>query len=252
MRSVTVGSRLFSLALLVACGRPDPVARDAVVERDQLRREVAGYHSLTKLTPGQMMDREHEVLVSVGDTLLRSLMTATFPLPIDLRNHTTLTLTNAQVAFRANVARVDLTGTVRRSTYPHIAAAVRLRGALDGFVVDSTHALRARISIDDVALDTPTGALAAFDPLVIAVLQSVVERSLPELTASLPSVAVPVRLDQAMALPGFGPEGALTVAPSTAAMTVAASRVVAFQNRMWIVLRIDLGAFATVVKAEKP
>lgn len=240
------------LTTLVACARPDPVARDRVVERDQLRREVAGYHSLTKLTPGRMMDREHEVLVSVGDTLLRNLLTATFPLTIDLRNRTTLTLTSAQVAFRANVARVDLTGVVRRSTYPHIAAAVKLRGALDGFVVDSTHALRARINIDDVALDTPTGTLAAFDPLVIAVLQSVVERSLPELTESLPSVAVPVRLDQAMALPGFGPEGALSILPSTAAMTVTASRVVAFQNRLWIVLRVELGAFATVVTAATP
>ena len=242
----------FVLVLLAACRRPDPVARDRVVERDQLRREVAGYHSLTKLSPGRMLDREHEVLVSVSDTLLRNLLTATFPVTIDLRNRTTLTLTNAQVTLRANVARVDLTGIARRAAFPHIAASVRLRGALDGFAVDSTHALRARINIDDVALDTPTGTPAAFDPLVIAILQSVVERSLPELTASLPSVAVPVRLDQAMALPGFGPEGALTIAPSTAAMTVTASRVVAFQNRIWIVLRVELGAFATVVTAAIP
>ena len=245
------GVAALALIALSACGRPDPVARDRVVERDQLRREVAGYHSLTKLTPGRFMDREHEVLISVGDTLLRNLLTATFPLTVDLRNHTTLTLTNASVAFRANVARVDLTGVVRRSRYPHISAAVKLRGALDGFVVDSTHALRARISLDDAALDTPTGTIAAFDPLVIAVLQNIVERSLPELTASLPSVAVPVRLDKAMELPGFGPEGALSIAPSTAAMTVTASRVVAFQNRIWIVLRLELGAFATVVTAAK-
>ncbi len=246
------GISAIMLVMLASCGRPDPVTRDRVVERDQLRREVAGYHSLTKLTPGRMIDREHEVLVSVSDTLLRNLLTVTFPLTIDLRNRTTLTLTNSMVAFRANVARVDLTGIVRRTTYPHISAAVKLRGALDGFVVDSSHALRARIHIDDVALDTPAGTLAAFDPLVIAVLQSVVERSLPELTEGLPSVAVPVRLDQAMELPGFGPEGALSIAPSIAAMTVTASRVVAFQNRMWIVLRLELGAFATVVKAAKP
>jgi len=100
-----------------------------------------------------------------------------------------------------------------------------------------------------VLLDTPTGTPDAFDPYVINVLQSIVSRSLPELTASLPSVAVPVRLDQDMRLPGFGPEGALSVQPSVAPLTVAASRVIAFQNRLWIILRLELGAFATVTQA---
>jgi hypothetical protein len=189
------------------------------------------------------MDREHEVLVSVTDTLLRNLLAATFPLTVNLRNHTTLTVTSASVAFRANVARVDLVGQVRRARFPYIAASVALRGALDGFVVDSVHALRARISIDDVSLDAPTGTPNAFDPVVIAILQSVVERSLPELTASLPSIAVPVRLDQAMALPGFGPDGLMSVAASTAPMSVEAARVIAFQNRLWIILHVELGAF---------
>ena len=52
-----------------------------------------------------------------------------------------------------------------------------------------------------------------------------------------------------MRLPGFGPEGALTVQPSIAPLTVSASRVIAFQNRLWIILRIELGAFATVTQA---
>ncbi len=237
--------------LAVAC-RPDPVARDRIVERDQLRREVAGYRSLQSFAPGTVMDRQKEVLVSVTDTLLRSLLDAAFPMTIDLRNRARITLTSAQVSFRANVARVDLTGQVRRSTYPRIAASVKLRGALDRFTVDRNHALRARINIDDVELDTPTGALAAFDPLVIAVLQSVVERSLPELTEALPSVSVPVRLDQAMNLPGFGPDATLSIEASSAPLTVTASRVIAYQNRLWIALHVELGAFTTVTRGATP
>ena len=243
------------LLLAVACGRQDPVARDRIVERDQLRREVTGFRLLQKMSPGKVVDREHEVVVSVSDTLLRSLLDASFPLIVDLRNSATVTLTSAQVVFRANVARVDITGIVRRTTYPHIAAAVKLRGAMDNFVVDKARGLNARISIDDVELDTPTGTLAAFDPLVIAVLQSVVERSLPELTSGLPTVAIPVRLDQTMNLPGFGPEGTLSIEPSSAPMSVEASRVIAFQNRLWIVLHVELGSFtptAPVAAEAKP
>ena len=241
-------TRVIALSLLlaaIACGRADPVARERIVDRDQLRREVAGFRSLQKIEPGKLVDREHEVLISVTDTLLRSLLDASFPLTVDLRNSATITLTSAQVTFKANVARVDIAGLVRRTTYPHIAAQVKLRGAMDNFSVDKGNGLSARISIDDVTLDAPTGTLALLDPLAIAILQSVVERSLPELTSGLPTVAIPVRLDQKMTLPGFGPDGMLSVAESTAPMSVEASRVIAFQNRLWIILHIELGSFAT-------
>ena len=93
--------------------------------------------------------------------------------------------------------------------------------------------------------DAPTGTLALLDPLAIAILQSVVECSLPELTSGLPTVAIPVRLDEKMTLPGFGPDGMLSVAESSAPMSVEASRVIAFQNRLWIVLHVEVGSFAT-------
>lgn len=240
------------LAVTAACRNPDPQARERIVERDQLRREVAGFRSLHALPPGTILDREHEVLVSVTDTLLRSLLEAAFPLTIDIRNHAKLTIASAAVVFRANVARVDLTGVVRRTNYPHISAAVRLRGALDRFTVAPSQGLRARISIDDASIDTPRGTLAAFDPLVVAILRSVVERSLPELTERLPVVAIPVRLDQSMTLPGFGPDAVISLVASAAPMSVEASRIIAFENRLWIILHVELGSFVAATPSAAP
>ena len=241
--------REFVLALMVAaCHRPDPVARARVVERDQLRREVAGFQSLKRFAPGKLMDREHEVIVSVSDTLLRSLLEASFPITVELPNKLTVTLTGAAVAFRANVARVDFTGQVRRSAFPRVSASIFLRGALDSFVVFRKQVLRARISIDDVSLEAAKGAPEALNPVVVSALQQIVEGSLAELTESLPAVAIPVRIGQAMELPGFGPEGALSIAPSAAPLTVSVSRVIAFRNRLWIMLRVELGAFVTAAR----
>ncbi len=238
--------RLLLLALLAsACRQPDPAARARVIERDQLRREVAGFETLRRFKPGAVIDREHEMIATVSDTLLRELIATSFPITVKLPNKLTVTLTAARVAFRANVARVDITGEIRRGAFPYVSAAVFLRGAIDRFVVDPSQQLRARISIDDVELNTPAGAPAALDQLVINVLQAIVEGSLPELTASLPAVAFPVRLDQEMALPGFGPEGALSIRPSRAPMTVDVARVLAFQNRLWVVLHVELGEFLT-------
>ena len=234
------------LALSICgCSGPDALAREQIVERDQLRREVAGFRSLEALAPGKLLDRKHQVLVSVTDTLLRALIDAAFPVTVALPNQLSVTLTGAELTFRANVARVDIRGEVRRASFPHVAAAVTLRGALDDFVVDSTHTLRTRISVDDVRLGNPSGTPALLDPLVIDVLQRVVEGSLPELTESLPAVAMPIRLDQAMQLPGFGPDGFLSVPASRAAITVEAARVIAFQNRLSIILTVKLGAFAS-------
>ncbi len=239
--------RVACMALgVAACHEPDPTARERVVERDQLRREVAGLRTLQTLAPGKLMDREHEAIVSVSDTLLRELLVAAFPITVELRNKISVTLTSATVAFRANVAQVEIVGQARRTRFPHVSASVFLRGALDGFVVKESQSLRARISVDDVSLDTPAGAPASLDPLVIGALQYIIERGLPELTASLPAVTIPVRLDQTMSLPGFGPEGAFAIQPSTAPMTITASRVIAFQNRLWMILRVDLGDFISL------
>lgn len=237
--------RLALLLALVgsACRQADPGARARVVERDQLRREVAGFQTLRKFEPGTLIDREHEVIATVSDTLLRELIATSFPITVQLRNKLTVTLSGASVVFRANVARVDIRGEIRRGTFPKVSAAMFLRGAIDRFVVDSAQQLRARISIDDVELNTPAGAPAALDRVVIDVLQSIVERSLPELTTSLPSVALPVRLDEEMTLPGYGPEGALSVQPSRAPMTVDVARVLAFQNRLWVILHVEIGEF---------
>jgi hypothetical protein len=232
--------------MVAGCHQSDPAARERVVERDQLRREVTGLRALQKLAPGKIMDREHEAIVSVSDTLLRELLVAAFPITVELPNRIAVTLTGATVVFRANVARVEIVGQARRTRFPHVSASVFLRGALDGFVVKESQSLRARISVDDVSLDTPAGAPASLDPLVINALQYIIERGLPELTASLPAVTIPVRLDQAMSLPGFGPEGAFAIQPSRAPMTIQASRVIAFQNRLWMILRVDLGEFVSV------
>ena len=240
---------LVLLAVVVGgCHKSDPAARERVVERDQLRREVAGLRSLQELAPGKLMDREHEAIVSVSDTLLRELLVAAFPITVELRNKIAVTLTGATVAFRANVARVEIVGEARRTRFPYVSASVFLRGALDGFVVKESQSLRARISVDDVSLDTPAGAPASLEPVVINALQYIIERGLPELTASLPALTIPVRLDQAMSLPGFGPEGAFAIQPSTAPMTIQASRVIAFQNRLWMILRVELGEFTSVAE----
>jgi hypothetical protein len=241
--------RLACALLLVACQRPDPVLRERIVQRDQLRREVAGFRSLEKVAPGKIMRRGEEVLITLSDSLVQSLLAASLPVTVPIRDGMTVTLTQAAVVFRANVARVELSGRVRRESFPKLDATMQLRGALDSFVVDATHALTARVTIDDVALGAPVDAPDVLAPYIIEIAQRIVESSLPEISAGLPALIVPVRLDESMMLPGFGPEGMLSIAPSRAPMQVDARRVIAFQNRLWIVLGVRVGQFVSIPAA---
>lgn len=232
--------------LSAACGDTDPARRARRGERDQLRREVAGFRGLESLAGTGLLTNDRQVLVSVSDTLIRDLLDASFPITVPLARGITVTLTAATVTFRGNVARVDVVGEVRRARFPTVAASVSLRGAIDAFAVDSDRVLRARMTVDDAWVDAPTGVPGLLDPLAIAVLQRIVERGLPELTAILPSVAIPVRLDREMTLPAFGESAALSVAAVRAPLSVTAERVIAFQNRLWFILRVDRGEFAAL------
>ena len=246
------GVLAFGLAgCVAACGGADPAARLRVAERDQLRREVAGFRGLEALTKEGMVDRERDVIITVSDSLLRDLLEAALPVTVKLPGEISVRLNNASVEFRANVARVDITGALTRSTFPRLAASITLHGALDGFAVDSTRSLRARFTIDDAVVDAPSGVPGAMGPFARVLLQSVVERGLPELAEQLPAVALPVRLDRDIRLPGFGPEGVITIGAVTSPLSVSAHTVVAFRNRLWVSLRVEHGAFTPVVAAGK-
>lgn len=238
---------LCSLGGALACGQVDPDTRTRRAQRDQLRREVVGYRGLEPLARTGLMTSEEEVILTVSDTLIRGLLSAAFPLPVRIGGGITVTMTGATVAFRANVARVDIVGQVRRESFPAVAASIVLRGALDAFEVDSARVLRARITVDDADVSEPTGVPGIFDGVAVVLLQRAVERSLPELAMAIPNVAIPVRFHSEISLPGFNPKGALTIPPARAPLTMAVSRVIAFDDRIWVILHTTLGEF---VRAE--
>ena len=237
------------LATALACAGADPTIRARRAERDQLRREVVGYRDLEPLARTGLLTTDDEVIVTVSDTLIRSLLEAAFPVSVRIPGGVMVTLTGATVAFRANVARVDVVGELRRDAFPSVAASVALRGALDAFVVDTARVLRARLTIDDALVTAPNGVPRALDAVAVALLQRLVERNLFDVASTLPSVAIPVRFDRSIILPGFNPKGALTVRPASAPLSVTATRLIAFQDRLWIILRVTRGAFVVAAGA---
>jgi hypothetical protein len=238
---------LLSLGALVALAgcRSDERMRAMLAERAELRREIAGFHALDTILARGLLADSTEIVLSVGDTVLREVLTASLPVEVSLRNAVRVRLTGVALAFSGNVVRVELEGSAVRDAFPRTAATLRLTGALDQFEVDSTEALHARIRLDEATLSSPVGVPNALGGAATALLQIVIDRAMPQIGAALPELSLPVRLDRALRLPGFGPEGALTVQPATAALRVSASRVIAFRDRLTVVLRVERGPFVS-------
>jgi hypothetical protein len=230
-----------------ACGlgrSADDTARARqLAERDELRREIDGYRDLLALERTGLFADDRELLLRVDGALLRSLIGAALPVVVEGPRHASVWIDSVALALRGNVARVVLTGLVARTRVPRAAAALTLTGALEDFAVGADRQLRARIAIDGTELGAPTGVPAGLGPVAVRLLQEVVDRTLPQLTDALPAIALPVHVERDLQLPGFGPEGALSVEPATAPLALSVSRFLAFGDALLVVLRLERRPF---------
>lgn len=235
---------LLTPAMLLLLGggcHTDRATRELLTEHARLTREITGYRVLDDVVRRGLVQHPDEIVLTVTDTLLRTLFEASLPISVSIPGDVVVDLQAVALTFRGNVAQVEVTGTVRRTAFPLATARLDLRGGIDEFRTDSTHALHARIRLDRADLRTPSGVPNALGGIALSVLQNIVDRAPPRITDALPRVVLPVRIDRALMLPGFGPEGALAVEPASAALQITASRVLAFQNRLTVVLRVDRG-----------
>ena len=243
-----LGVLLVALAT-ASCAGADPAARAAVAERDALRRELEGLDELRAIVArGVRADPAH-ALVVVRDSLVQGTLTAALPItvkPAQLE----VTLERARVEFASNVTHVLVEGTVYHGTWPRIAASLTLRGALGEFSVDTAGSLGAKVNVDEVILRSPSGVPEAMGPAALGAMQNLVDRALPEIERVLPVVAIPVRLDQAITLPGFSAGGTLTVPPARAPLHIAVQRVASWNGRLWVVLLVRAGTFTRVSEAD--
>lgn len=236
--------------LLLAGCRNDQAVRELLTERAQLSREIAGYRALDDVMRRGLVQRADEVVLSVTDTLMRTLLQASLPVRVSIPGDVDVELDSLELSFVGNSARVVLNGTSTRTSFPRAAARLQLHGGIDEFRTDSTHSLNARIRLDRADVRSPTGVPNALGATASSILQNIVDRALPQIARSLPAVVLPVRVDKALELPGFGPEGALAVNPANAALTISASRIIAFQHRLTVVLRVDRAALVSAVRVK--
>lgn len=238
------GALVLLLAVCSGLGCSSDRATAALMaERAQLTREVAGLRDLRHISDSGLVRHPDELVLSVADSVLQRMLVASLPVTLVIPGALTVQLTDAHLTFRGNVARVNVAGRVYRAAFPRATADLTVRGTLDEFVVDRARAVHSRIRLDDAVIASPRDVPSALNTFAMAVLQRLVDRSLPQIGSALPDVTLPVRFDHELRLPGFGPEGALAVEPARADLSISASRVLAYENRLTVVLKVERSPF---------
>lgn len=234
-------SAVLAGALAIAgCDRAYDGGGDLRAQRVVLEREVEGLRAMVgRLERGEPMLPPNDVAVGVDEALVRDLIVAQLPFATDVeRFH--VQLTGADVQFRGSPT-VQLQGRLQVRDQPDLTAAVTLFGALDDVRIDhASSTLEATVAADHLTIAEATG-FAQY--LSGATIDEVARLVRIEIGAKLPTVRIPVKVQEAIAFPAVT-DGPVRVDGARMPLEVAVSQVVAARGRLWVSVSVTPGAFA--------
>lgn len=214
-------------------------AREALLSRQNL--------ALLELTNdaerGTLLDFKG-ILVVVDQTLVQDMLSAATPMVAEIGGGFHVRVDTVEAAFGDGVALVELTGTATVGDEP-VGAQVTVLGSIDAVTIDAASGvLRCNVSILAVEAENAE-ALGRNDP-VGRLTEALAEGGL---SALLGPLEIPVRLENALAIPAVDSKR-LQIAAETLPLTVSARRIKVFGGRLWVFVDAGLSGPAPAVLAE--
>ncbi len=236
-RVLTVGWALACAALASACADPHEGAGALHAETVQIERELDGLRdSAARLARGESLFPESDIIVSIDESFVQGLITARLPLELSAAPYQVV-LTSVDVGF-GGAPTVRLRGTITREGMVTLDAAVTVVGALSGIEIDTaTSTLRANIVADHLSIERAAG-LESF--LSGSTLDDVARLVRQEVAAQLPTIEIPVRVQQDIDLPAVT-DGPVRISGARLPVRASVSRVFAANKRLWIGLHVEIG-----------
>jgi hypothetical protein len=241
-RVLTVGWALACATLASACADPHEGAGALHAETVQIERELDGLRdSAARLARGESLFPDSDIIVSIDESFVQGLITARLPLPLTAAPYQVV-LTSVDVGF-GGAPTVRLQGTITREGMVTLDAAVTVVGALSGIEIDTaTSTLRAKIVADHLSIERAAG-LESF--LSGSTLDDVARLVRQEVAAQLPTIEIPVRVQQDIDLPAVT-DGPVRINGARLPVRASVSRVFAANKRLWIGLHVEIGQMGKV------
>lgn len=240
IRTAAVAALVAGMAILTACDRSYEGGGDLRAQRVVLDREVQGLRAVVqRLERGEPLLPADDIAIAVDEAFVRDLIVAQLPFNTEVERFT-VQLTGADVQFRGSPT-VQLQGRLQVRDQPDLTAAITLFGALDEVKLDhASSTLQATVAADHLTIAEVTGF---GQYLSGATIDEVARRVRLEIRAKLPTIRIPVKVQEAIAFPAVT-DGPVRVAGARMPLEVTVSQVVAARGRLWVSVRVTPGAFA--------
>ncbi len=241
-RRASTGWTVVCAILASACADPHAGAGALHGEKVLIERELDGLRdSAARLARGESLFPESDVVVSIDESFVQGLIAARLPLELTAAPYRVV-LTAVDVGF-GGAPTVQLRGVITRDGMVTLDAAVGIVGALSGIEIDpATSTLRARIVADHLEIERASG-LESF--LSGSTLDDVASLVRTEIASQLPTIEIPVRVQQDIDIPAIT-DGPVRVRAARLPVRASISRVFAANKRLWIGLRVDVGKMGKV------
>ncbi len=241
-RALPVGWALACAALVSACADPHAGAGALHAETVLIERELDGLRdSAARLDRGESLFPDSDVIVSIDESFVQGLITARLPLELTAAPYRVV-LTAVDVGF-GGAPTVRLRGTITRDGMVTLDAAVGVVGALSGIEIDAvTSTLRAKIVADHLEIERASGLESLLSG---STLDDVARLVLVEIASQLPTIEIPVRVQQDIDIPAVT-DGPVRINGARLPVRASVSRVFAANKRLWIGLHVEVGQMGKV------
>jgi hypothetical protein len=221
------------------CGQ-DLAAERRRIEARVLSRQIENLREMKTALAEKRLVSEHWLAIAADETAVRAVIEAGLPQEMTVGGRFRVLVHRAEVSFSSGSHVVRLNARVTDTRSPDRFADVVYQGGLDDIVVAGGK-LTTRVLIDDI--DVPqvqTGGAPA--SLLTAAAGPLAGQNLERLQALIPPVAIPVKVEEKVAVPGFG-DGPVEVDPAEVPLNVKVARVVPLSGRLWVFLDVSIGAW---------
>ncbi len=241
------GHRFLPAAFLVSlaglgfgCGGPKG-GGEIHARRVVLQREVEGLRELvSRLERGEPALPNNDVLVSIDERLVKTLLEAQLPFQVDVDKYH-LRLDRAELTFRGSPL-VTLEGEIALRDKPGMAGEVRVLGAFAQIAIDKKGALTTSVEVDHVDIRK----LAGLEGFLGSENLNDVARTIRErIQGQIPGIAIPVQVQQAIDIPALT-SGPVRLQAATMPLDIGVSQVLASTGSLWVAIRVKPGVFIKV------
>jgi len=240
------GTAVALALVLPACGE-DVAARRLRAEARQLTRQNQNLREMIQATSEKRLVAARWLAVSVDEEAVKAVIEASLPLEADVSDRLHVRVEQAEVGFRSGSSFVKLDAQVKDRKSPDRVAHVVYEGGLDDIDVGTDGQLETRILID--AVDLKEARAGGGDASALAqVVSELAGRNLEALQNMVPKVAIPVRLQQNIAIDGLR-DGPVQVAPGELPIKARVARVLPLSGRLWVFVDVETGPWRDVSPA---